>query len=211
MKNGTSIFLLLVGVTCILSCSSRELTKSYNAERVSHVYSLSVGDAAKPQPWEIRSDLISISVDNKDLIWKEINGEPYLLVSSWKEDVKYYKNDASAGFYNTRNYPIWVTVAPELQRLCQEKRFGRKEGLDLRLKQLLGLPPTVEKGYFVEFWVKPQDLFRPCLDGAVDDVNCTLEFPADATDEHRQWINDMRLGSYYSSNWDSNYPWTQLG
>jgi len=202
----SSLFLLITWS----ACAPRQLSKTYNEEKINRLYSNSVGDAAKTQPWEIEQDLIKISKGASNLIWKEINKEWYLLVSSWKKDTIYYKNDEQTGTYNTSSYPIWVTAAPELQQICQTKRFGRREGLDLRLKQLLGLPPNVEKGYFIEFWVQPQDLFRPCLDGEVVDVNCTLAFPSDVTEEHKKWINDLRLESYYSPEWDKNYPWTQL-
>lgn len=194
-----------------LGCTPRQLQKNYDESKISHLYNESVGDAAKPQTWEIQKDLVRIEQGQSDLIWKEWQGESYVLVVSWKKDTVYYKNDTTKGTYNTSKYPIWVTVNPELQQLCQNQRFGKKEGLDLRLKQLLGLPPTTEKHYFVEFWVKPQDLFRPCLDASVSEVNCGLAFPEATSAEHQQWINDLRLASYYHAEWDQNYPWTQLG
>jgi hypothetical protein len=186
------------------------LLKPYQEEKMYRLYGESVGDAAKPQPWEITRDLITIKADAPYLIWKQIRGEPHLLVSSWKYDTTYYKNAEKTGTYNTGQYPIWVTTAPELRQICGNKQFGRKEGLDLRLKQLLGLPPSVEKNYFVEFWVRPQDLFRPCLDSEVSEANCTLAFPEDESADHKQWINDLRIASYYNAEWDKNYPWTQL-
>ena len=73
------------------------------------------------------------------------------------------------------------------------------------------MPPNVEKKYFVEFWVRPQDLFRPCPDAEVSDTHCGLAFPEEVTDEHKDWINNQRLESYYNPVWDKNYPWTQLG
>lgn len=194
------------------SCSKRLLDKSYNPEVAEKLYSNSIGDAAKPQPWEISNDLTAINASNHQLIRKEIDGESYILVSSWKADTTYYKNDPATGKYNTGTYsPIWVTLSPELQSKCQVKKFGRKEGLNLRLKQLLGLPPNVEKKYFVEFWVRPQDLFRPCPDAEITDKDCQLGFPQSASTEHQDWINQQRIESYYHEEWDKNYPWTELG
>lgn len=60
-------------------------------------------------------------------------------------------------------YDIWVTLAPELQTRCSDTTFGQGD-LSLRLKQLLGMPPSAEETAFVEFWVRPEDLFRPCPD-----------------------------------------------
>lgn len=196
----------------MISCNTtRQLDKPYDAMKTQKEYQLSIGDAAKAHPWEVSNSLTAINTDNPSLVWKTIKGEKYILVSSWKADTKYYKNDKKTGFYNTGKYPIWVTAAPDLQNLCQTKKFGRKEGLDLRIKQLLGLPPNAVKKYFVEFWVKPADLFRPCPDAEVDDKSCGLTFPTTATDEHKAWVNNQRLQSYYNPTWDTDYPWTQLG
>ncbi len=211
MKSYFYVLLLILIANCWFACAPRQLSKPYKESKIISLYSHSIGDAAKPQPWEVEKKLIKINKESQGLIWKEINGEQYILASSWKKDTTHYFNDNVTGTYNTSNYPIWVTIAPELQGVCKSKRFGRKEGLDLRLKQLLGLPPNVEKNYFVEFWVRPQDLFRPCLDSEISDVNCTLAFPEDGSEEHKKWINDLRIASYYNADWDKNYPWTQLG
>lgn len=207
------LLLLLIGLLglTITACGPKLLMKPFDAVKVQRLYTDGVGDAAKPQPWEISRQLVAITPENQQLVWKEIDGEAYLLVSSWKADTTFYKNDSQTGRYDTGNYPIWVTAAPQLQDLCRAKNFGRREGLDFRLKQLLGLPPNVEKKYFVEFWVRPQDLFRPCPDAEISDSECELAFPEHATDEHKAWINELRLASYYNSQWDYNYPWTELG
>lgn len=211
MKNIFYFSLLFILACSLLTCAPRPLSKTYDGPKIQRLYSNGIEDAAKPQPWEITNSLITINKNNQNLVWKEINKEQYVLVSSWKKDTKYYKNDEKTGFYNTGKYPIWVTTTPEVQNLCQSKKFGRKEGLDLRLKQLFGLPPNVEKNYFVEFWVRPQDLFRPCPDGEVSDSGCGLAFPEKVTEDHKSWVNNQRLASYYNEAWDRNYPWTQLG
>ncbi|MEO0626842.1 MAG: hypothetical protein AAFY91_07615 [Bacteroidota bacterium] len=200
------IFFLFLSMSC-----AKQLSKPFDVSTMVRPYSECIGDAAKAQIWEISNELTIISRDNDQLIWKEINGADYLLVSSWKTDTTYYVNDSETGFYNTQSYPIWVTVAPELQAVCQNNKFGRREGVDLRLKQLLGLPPNVEKNYFVEFWVQPKDLFRPCPDNEITDSSCQIGFPVGTEEDHINWINNLRLSSYYQVDWDQNYPWTQLG
>lgn len=79
------------------------------------------------------------------------------------------------------------------------------------MKQLIGLPPFSEYNFFVEFWVKPSDLFRPCPDAEINDNHCELCFPNNADSLHIEWINDTRISSYYNCELYDNYPWTQLG
>ncbi len=193
------------------SCGPRLAVKPYNAEKTKVRYIKAVADAAKPEPWEVTNKLIAIQENNSNLVWKDFGGEPHLLVSSWKGDTTYYFNDSITGYYNTGKYPIWVTTSPELQRRCTQPAFGRKEGLDLRLKQLFGMPPGVDKKYFVTFWVKPTDLYRPCPDGEIGDRSCGLAFPDSVTEDHKKWVNNQRIASYYNVDWKSNYPWTELG
>ncbi len=212
MKQIITKFILFVAVAFfVTACSPRQLSKSYDKSKTNRIYSEAVGDAAKAQVWEVEKNLVEVKKENSDLVWKEMNGKTYLLVSSWKEDTTYYKNNKETGTYNTGNYPIWVTTASELQNLCQTASFGRAEGLDLRLKQLLGLPPTVDKKYFVEAWVLPEDMFRPCLDNKVAESNCNLSFPDETTKEYKEWVDQLRLASYFHAEWNKNYPWTQLG
>ena len=80
-----------------------------------------------------------------------------------------------------------------------------------RLKQLLGLPPNAEYSHFVEFWVKPADLFRPCPDKEIIDKQCDVCFPENVDSSHIVWINKNRIDRYYQCELFNQYPWTQLG
>ncbi len=80
-----------------------------------------------------------------------------------------------------------------------------------RLIELLGLPPNATYSYFVEFWVKPSDLFRPCPDKEINDSQCDLCFPANTDKEHITWINENRISRYYECALYNQYPWSQLG
>ncbi|TAF31516.1 MAG: hypothetical protein EAZ57_11400 [Cytophagales bacterium] len=189
---------------------------SANAQKSSTLESLyqqGIANAAYPEPSEISSELLAISKENPSLIWKTIQNKEYVLVASWQADTVFYKNNPQTGFYNTTKYPIWVTAAPQLQQWVNKTRF--EEDTKLRLEQLLGLPPNGNKKFFIEFWVQPKDLFRPCPDSEITDNACALIFPKDAKPEHIQWINDLRLNSYFMTgnkkDVSQNYPWTQLG
>lgn len=172
------------------------------------MYRKSIENAMSPGPEKIDTNLVAINHQNKQLIWKKIEGEDYILVVTWKQNVSYYKPFVDSTAYNTGGYPIWVTTAPELlQRMKQEKA----KDVDLRLIQLLGLPPNSVYNYFVEFWVKPDDLFRPCPDNEIDDGRCDLCFPDNTDSTYIAWINSNRISRYYQCELYDNYPWTQLG
>lgn len=173
-------------------------------------YTKALNDAAQPSPPKISQNLTKIATDAPNLKWKTINGEQYLLVSSWKADTKFYKNDPQSGVYNTGKYPIWVTAAPDLQLWLAANKVGDPEK---RLRQLLGLPPNADKKYFVEFWVRPQDLIRPCIDTEVNDSACELYLknPADANAENLLWLLEQVHQSFADSTLYNRYPFTQLG
>ena len=182
-----------------------------NSCGIKYQYTKALHDAAQPSAREISTTLTKVVANSPGLKWKKINGEDYVLVSSWKADTKYYKNDQTSGFYNTGKYPIWVTVAPDLQNwYAAQTKVGNP---DKRLKQLLGLPPNADKKYFVEFWVRPQDLIRPCIDTEVTDEACDLYLKngADANCEHLLWLHEQSRMSFADSTLYNRYPFTQLG
>lgn len=211
MSHASFLFTVVVAALLLAGCTAPRFTYLSDPEAMQRIYGTAVGDAAKPQPWEISNALTPVTGSNTNLQRRMINGQEHILVVTWKQDTTYYRNDPASGSYNTGRYPIWVTLVPELQQLCREADFGKREGLELRLRQLLGMPPDSPKEYFIEFWVKPSDLIRPCPDPEITDRSCGLAFPEEVTEAHKTWINNLRLASYYHPEWDQNYPWTVLG
>ena len=192
---------------------NREPIEQFPEVQLPSAYLKAVQDAANPEPDEVYHDLLPISLSNTKLVRKTFDGEDYVLMVTWVGNTRYYKNTDQDGFYNTQRFDIWVTVAPELQQRCADPDFGSRD-LELRLKQLLGMPPETNKKAFVEFWVRPQDLFRPCPDPEINDNSCDLNLPTGVSSAHRTWFNDYRARSYCSSQKCPDlipYPWTQLG
>lgn len=177
------------------------------SESDSVIYRKAMADAAYPQPSEIDSNLIDINDQNSNLIWKTIKNEKYLLVVTWKEDAKYYRNLPDS-LYNTGTRPIWISTSPELK--TRFKQFNTTDTIH-RLNQLLGLTPTSNYKFFIEIWVRPQDLFRACPDKEITDKHCSTCFPSDVDPVHKKWIEDTRLSSYYGCQLYTQYPWTELG
>ena len=212
--------LFICGSLFLFACSSPTKsikpvnTKDYlgiDQTLIDSIYSSAVQDALNPEPDEVSFNLKTITTNDTNLTWSEIDGEKYLLVVSYKTTTSYYQND-STGFYNTGPYDIWVTVAPEMQLLCSCYTFESIDRLRWRLRQLLGLLPDGEQDHFVEFWVRPQDLFRPCPDSEVYDDSCDLCFREDVSRDHRRWFNELRAVQYKEGNKRfTGYPWTQLG
>ena len=180
---------------------------------INQLYAASIEDAAYPTADEIATNLTVISKQNPKLKWKTIEGKEHLLVATWTSDknVSYYPK---TGIYNTKSYPMWVTAIPDLKERCDALQVNKSKDAPLRIKQLLGLPATADKTSFIEFWVQPSDLFRPCPDNEVNDETCNLCFSEGESEEemqaHKDWINQLRLDSYYNCKGDK-YPWTQLG
>jgi len=199
-----SIWVLCFTSLLILVCSCSHMPPEYLE---------AVENAANPQPDEIYSDLTPISSANTELVRKNVDGEEFVLVVSWVGDASYYRQTDQKGFYNTGRRDIWVTVVPELKERCAEPGFGGDD-IGLRLKQLLGMPRSTKKSNFVEFWVRTEELFRPCPDAEIDDRRCELNLPNHVTQKHRKWFNSKRAESYCHKEGCRSivpYPWTQLG
>ena len=180
-------------ISCGVLCQNRRL------------YELSMINSIRPDSSKIYYDLVEINDSNQNLIRKTINSEEYILVCTWKQNVSFYQKDT---VFNTGNWPLWVTTSPELK---ERIRLESPKDTNLRLLQLLGLPPTSQYSHFVEFWVRPGDLFRPCPDSEIWDKSCDLCFPEGTSQEHIRWINENRISRYYQCDLYNQYPWGQLG
>jgi len=200
-KTYTFIFLLLLAGTIKSLSAQTNKTDSI-------LYRQSIQTAMYPETSKIDTQLVAINKQNKNLTWATFDGKDYILVVTWKQNVSYYQKYIDSTFYNTGIYPIWITTAPELQQ-----RMKKEHATDInrRLIQLLGLPPTATYSYFVEFWVQPADLFRPCPDKEITDKRCEICFPATTDSTHKAWINSSRIDRYYQCDLYSQYPWTELG
>jgi hypothetical protein len=215
-QSGAILFIagcLLLFFGCAYRQTSPDSRQPSPADQLAAAYVAAVDDAANPEPDEIFYHLTPIAAGNPKLIWKIFYNQKYMLVVTWVEDSGYYKKVDKEGFYNTQGFDIWVTVVPELKQHCTDPGFG-SSNFELRLKQLLGLPLNSNKLKFVELWVRPQDLFRPCPDAEINDSSCNLRMPDQTSTTHRAWFNRYRAKSYCRSENCKDlvpYPWTQLG
>jgi len=182
-----------------------------------YYYIKGLSAAQNPTPDKVYGQLTEIVPANKKLTWKTVNDIPYVLVVTWKADTTYYtqKNNYNAATglysYNTGNYPVFVTAAPYLK----EKQYNNLNDKKLteRLDELLGLPPVANYSYFLEVWVKPKDLVRPCFDPAIDTNVC--EFAPSKNDQQRAdymcWLYQYIYDSYCDPDMMKRYPFSHLG
>ncbi|WP_051559961.1 hypothetical protein [Marinobacterium jannaschii] len=100
----------------------------------------------------------------------------------------------------------WVTLDGDLQSMCKDYR---KKKLNLRIQQLLGLPPEEDaKRFVVVLEASTRDMFRPCANPSLTATSCTAGFPEDASEAHKAWYATQSAASY---NAPEGYPWTRLG
>lgn len=180
----------------------------YSVPDLSERYRAAVADAAIADPSEIFKDLTAITEFNDGLIWQGEGDSRRVLVVTWTSYTGY--ND-KVGQTMTLSREVWVTAAPQVQDFCAFWKVMPWD-LDLRLEELLGLPPDIGKTTFVQFWVSPADLFRPSADPEITDQEAEVGLPASSqyvtvSESYVQWFADL-LGSSYG---DNGYPWTRLG
>ncbi|MDJ0842019.1 MAG: hypothetical protein QNK37_36290 [Acidobacteriota bacterium] len=186
-----------------------------------------------PTPGKIYRGLVPLREDTPGLKW---DSKGRVLVATWT-DRKWYED-----YEDGRDFPLavdlWVSPAPQVEHLCSE--YEDDNTLNLRIAQFLGMPPNRVSTHFVELWVHPDDIFRPCPDREVTDSECRVglssrnqEAETDGPPPPWYWFCGSGSGAQTGSeedrahlawmcnNWFGNYvkegtfleryPWTALG
>ena len=164
------------------------------------LYAAAVADASVADTDELYDQLIAIHSSNTSL---DFDAEGRVLVVTWTSWDGY---DSGVGADTTVGVDVWVTTAPEVQTMCSSLDLDA-DALTLRLEQHLGLPSGTGKDRFVQLRVHPEDLFRPSPDPEVTDSVASLDFPAEVSQTHKDWIDGLMASSYG----EDGYPWTRLG
>lgn len=182
-----------------------------SADQLRQAYETAVRDAEVAEPGEISRDLTAITETNDRLQWDGQPGSKRVLLVTWTSWNGY--NDLVGKPYTVPDgREIWFTAAPAVRDFCAAyQKNSPGADLSLRLRQLLGLPPTDNKTIFVEMWVSPKDIFRPSPDPEISDHEAELDFPSSSrtsvSQAHIDWINTLKQKSYGPN----GYPWTRLG
>ncbi len=205
--------LALVAITCLLSaCAihSSSIKQQSDFKELQERYSDAVSDAEIADQDEISKDLIAVTEINNQIMWRDTPDGKRLLVVTWTA-WDGYNMSVGKSMVNRQEGGTWVTVVPELKEYCIKNKL-LQQNTEIRLKQLLGLPPTAEKTRFVEIWVDPSDLFRPSPDPEITDHEAELDFPLSGRfltvhEDYKKWFRE-KVSSSYGEN---GYPWTRLG
>jgi hypothetical protein len=163
-----------------------------------YAYLQAVKDAARNDSSSIVRTLIPIDDANTQLI-RDSDGK--VLFATWTSWGGY---DSMEGKEMNLSVEVWVAVGHQLRDFCTALP---EDGWALRTEQEMGLPPGKNKTRFVEMFVNPRDIFRPCADSEINDAECGFSFPEGTTAEYRAWFLSLQSRSYG----ENGYPWTRLG
>jgi hypothetical protein len=203
----------------------------FGAHRDIEMYekAVKVAETLRPVSYKL---LAIIPGKNEHTIWNK--DATKVLVSTWIPHayVDQYRKSIGHEFITSDAFDMWVTLVPQVKVFCEnfnDKMGGVTcKGLKNRVNQFLGLPPLhygknpkkEYNEYFVEFWVKPEYLFRPCLNPDVTSIYCTTDprlarystwnieemFKLAQTPLwHQEWFRENIKKSY------PHVPWTRLG
>ena len=210
-KYGFAVFVLVFGFSIAILLSGCGPGKNIRS-----AYEKAVFDAATAEKGEIADNLIAINPQNENLVWNKDRTK--ILVVTWKSRDSYQRYlKPNRQTSENEAYLVWVTTVPQVQEFCRELVAANPEAtaekINLRLKQYLGLNVTRQYDLFVEMWVSPNYLFRPCVDPEINDSQCNLEFGTTVP-----VVNGIKnYAAFYKNLYYADFrilpgvPWTGLG
>ena len=164
------------------------------------LYAAAVKDAITVEPEEILP-LVEITDDSDMVTWNDAHDK--ILLISWHKYPDSYKAGEEV---NLKWGVVWTFTDKEICNWCQ-KNGSDVADWNLRLEQLIGLPPECGYTHFSAFWASPEDVIRPAYvtDIAADDMQTV--FPDNISSEYTDWFANNIMESYFVG----EYPWTRLG
>lgn len=161
------------------------------------LYAAAVADAVSADADEIKP-LVELTQSDSMTTW---DSQGRVLLLSWND----HPDQFPEGEDIRLDGEIWTFTDREIAAWYAENKDGVKDW-DLRLEQLIGLPPDAGYTHMSGFWVEASDVVRPAY---VTDVTeqMQLAFPADTDPAFAAWFDGNSKFSYE----ESAYPWTRLG
>ena len=190
---------IILASACLGEEKPATTTSTTTVRTLQQAYLNAIKDAELAEEDEIYRNLVAITENNSNLLWS--NGR--ILAVTWTSWDGYLGRE---GMSMNASKDVWVTTYPELTDFISNNGVSGA-GCPPRIEQLLGIPASNGKKWFVELWVKPKDIFRPSPDPEITDSEAELEFPPNVSEDHMAWFNHLRETSYGGD----GYPWTRLG
>jgi len=215
--------ILLISFLLVSACKKEEKSTNTSSgtdmQTLKKQYTLAVLDARDAEPWEICRNLIAVinygdsMAGQGNLVWSSDSlGKMRVLVVSWMKGTTTQFWPVGKTFKTNSNqaYMSWITTDPEMLDFLKKTSYTDSSKLQLRIAQVLGMPPDTKNNFFVEFWVYPENLFRPSPDPEITDHEAGLYFPAWVSQNYRAWfMNEMQ--NKYDTGTSTAFPWTRLG
>lgn len=168
------------------------------AEDMNVLYQDSIRDAAFAESDEILP-LVSLTPNDKMTTWDQ---KGRVLLCTWHDDAALY----SEGKEVTVEWgPVWMFTDKEITKYKEELK--ESDNPQMRLRQLIGLPPDCDYTNVTGFWVDPDDVKRPAYQTDVTLGKMTTSFDENIDKEFKEWFDRNIIGSYF----EGAYPWTRLG
>ncbi|MCF0223383.1 MAG: hypothetical protein HUK20_03875 [Fibrobacter sp.] len=168
-------------------------------------YAVSIKDAAEASEDEVHR-LLTIRSQSDDVSWN-IQKDKVLMVTMHRDS-----SDFKAGEM-TLSRELWVVADREILKWYRANQEDVKDWT-MRFKQLLGLPPERQYGYFTAAWVYPKDMMRPAYSTDIQTSEMRISFEEETEidlDESKKWFRDWFEKNRAKSYLENGYPWTRLG
>jgi hypothetical protein len=182
------------------------------------VFQRSINDAALLDDSKVVNTLFALNPNNRSLVYKQIDGREHVKAVAWMSNdtfTNYYLDENGSLKSKSQSPPVnialnWVTLVPQVRSFCQALAY---DDPSFRIKQFLGLDPNRAYEQFVEIWVEPKKVFRPCIDSDPTDASCELPSrytglsKVDGIDDYKAFFESLKSSSYTPQ----GAPWTRLG
>ena len=146
------------------------------------------------------SDMATLSGDNSQVI-----------LVTWHNNPDAFKDGENV---TLKEKVIWAFTDKEFLKWFRENH-DKVDNWDIRLKQLIGMPPDTDNRYFTVFWANVTDVFRPAffpdINSGMMNTTFTNTLEEDTT-ANAMWFKnwfDKTNETIYSR--DGGHPWTRLG
>lgn len=162
------------------------------------LYTAAVADAVTADDEELEP-LVALTRDSPMTTWDE---QGRVLLLSWhRHPERYVAGEA----ITLTNGAVWTFTDKEIAAWYAQNKSGVTDW-DLRLEQLIGLPPNAGYTHVSGFWADPEEVLRPAY---VTDTTAQMQtaFPDNIDPDFATWFEENSAFSYE----ESAYPWTRLG